>query len=182
MRRTLAAVALLLAVSLPCRAQVAAGEYEVKAAFLPNFAKFVTWPLSTLPAGAPFVIGIVGDDPFGSLLTHTIAGQFVDGHPLHARYVRWNDDFRGCQILFVASSELPHVAQILSEAAIAGALTVADFESFARRGGMIELRMVGNRVRFEINAAAAAASGLRISSRLLTLAVHVYANDGEDRR
>ena len=180
MRSALAVAALLLAVSRPCYAQVAAGEYEIKAAFLPNFARFVGWPSSVLPAGAPFVIGIVGDDPFGSLLTHAVAGQFVEGHPLQMRYVRWNEGFRGCHILFIASSEVPHITQILSEAAIAGALTVADFESFARRGGMIELRMVGNRVRFDINSGAAAASGLRISSRLLILALHVYTN-GEER-
>lgn len=180
MRRALAGAVLLLAASLPCRAQVAAGEYEIKAAFLPNFARFVEWPSAALPAGAPFVIGIVGEDPFGSLLTRAIAGQSVEGHPLQARYVRWNDAFRGCHILFIASSEVSHITQILSEATMAGALTVADFESFARRGGMIELRMVGNRVRFDINSGAAAASGLRISSRLLILALHVYTN-GEER-
>lgn len=180
MRNALAVAAFLLAVSRPCSAQVAAGEYEIKAAFLPNFAKFVAWPPSALPAGAPFVIAIVGDDPFGSLLTQSITGQFVDGHPLQARHMRWNDDFHGCQLLFIAASEVSHITQILSAAVGVGALTVADFESFARRGGMIELRMVGNRVRFDINAGAAAASGLRISSRLLTLAMHVYTN-GEDR-
>jgi hypothetical protein len=153
-----------------------AGEYEVKAAFLENFARFVSWPATALPHGdTPIVIGIVGDDPFGALLTEAMESRPVEGHPVRIVHFRWNDALAGCHILFIAASELNHLPQILSAVAGFPVLTVAEFDAFARRGGAIELKTAGNRVRFDINAGAASAAGLRVSSKLLTLAVHVYA-------
>jgi hypothetical protein len=157
-------------------AQVVAAEYQVKAAFLGNFPKFVEWP-SLQPGGrSPLVIGIVGDDPFGPMLSSVISGATSDEHPLVLTRLRWNDRLDGCHILFVSASEIQHLPQILSEAP--NALTVGDFNSFARRGGMIEMRMVGNRVRFDINLGAARRAGIRISSKLLGLAINVYEIDG----
>jgi hypothetical protein len=92
-------------------------------------------------------------------------------------HLRWNDAARDCHILFIAASEGSHLPQILERIAGAPVLTVADFESFARRGGEIELRRTGGRMRFDINTGAAAASGLRISSKVLALAGHVYTTD-----
>jgi hypothetical protein len=165
------------------RGQVIADEYQIKSAFLPNFARFVEWPPATPgPAGSTFVIGIVGDDPFGSALRQAIYQQTVDGRPLEVRHLRWNDSFDGCRILFIAASEVNHVSEILAAVTGAGILTVADFDSFARRGGMIEFRTINHRVRFDVNSAAASAAGLRISSKLLTLAVHVYTRPMEARQ
>jgi hypothetical protein len=182
-RRGLAVVVIVagMAVAPVAPAQVVADEYQIKAAFLQNFAKFVEWP-ALGPAGAPLVIGIVGDDPFGASLRQAIYQQSVDGHPLEVHHLRWSDSFDGCRILFIAASEVNHASAILDAVAGARVLTVADFDSFARRGGMVELRTVGHRVRFDINAATASAAGLRISSKLLTLAVRVYATTEEAHR
>ena len=168
--RVLAAVVILSASAV--RGQVVAGEYQIKAAFLHSFAKFVDWP-SLQPGGAtPLVIGIVGDDPFGPGFAAMVASATHDSHPVTLIHLRWNDQVGYCHILFVSASEIQHLPQILANAP--NALTVGDFDSFARRGGIIELRMVGNRVRFDINRAAAHRAGLRISSKLLGLAMHVY--------
>ncbi len=158
------------------RSPATAGEYEVKAAFLRNFARFVNWPAVTFPRpDSQLVIGIVGDDPFGVVLTDAIEGRLVDRHPVHVVHFRWNDALADCHILFISGSEVDHLPQILGAVAGFPVLTVADFEAFARRGGAIELKMIGGRVRFDINASAASAAGLRVSSKLLTLAVRVYA-------
>jgi hypothetical protein len=180
----LATLAAMIAVApTVARGQVVADEYQIKAAFLANFVKFVDWPPATLgPAGSTFVVGIVGDDPFGETLRQAIYQQTEDGHPLAVRHLRWNDPLDGCRVLFIAASEVSHVSEILAAATGAGVLTVADFDSFARRGGMIELRTIKHRVRFDVNAAVASAAGLRISSKLLTLAVHVYTQPIEARQ
>jgi hypothetical protein len=158
--------------SATLRAQVVAGEYQIKAAFLQNLAKFVVWP-SLQPGGmSPLVIGIVGDDPFGPMFGSMIAGATNEGHPLQLIHLRWNDHLGDCHILFISASEIQHLPQILEGAP--HALTVGDFDSFSRRGGIIELRMIGNRVRFDVNSAAAHRAGLRISSKLLCLAMHVH--------
>jgi len=178
-----ALAAVITVASTTAQTQMVADEYQIKAAFLQNFAKFVNWPPAALgPAGAPLVIGIVGDDPFGVALKQAIYRQSVDGHPLEVHHLRWKDPFDGCRILFIASAEVNHVSEILASVAGQGVLTVADFDSFARRGGMIELRTVDHRVRFDINAAATSAVGLRVSSKLLTLALHVYGTAEEARR
>jgi len=170
--RLAAAVLVVCGLTSAVRAQVVAGEYPIKAAFLQNFPKFVDWP-SLQPGGvSPLVIGIVGDDPFGPMFSSMIAGVTIDGHPLVLSHLRWNDRLSDCHVLFISTSEIHHLPQILAEAP--NALTVGDFDSFARRGGVVELRMVGNRVRFDINIAAAHRAGIRISSKLLGLAMHVY--------
>jgi hypothetical protein len=180
----LAALAAMMAVApAVARGQVVADEYQIKAAFLPNFVKFIEWPSGTLgPAGSTFVIGIIGDDPFGETLRQAISMQTAGGHPLELRHLRWNDPLDGCRVLFIAASEVTHVSEILAAVAGAGVLTVADFDSFARRGGMIEFMTINHRVRFDVNTAVASAAGLRISSKLLTLAVHVYTQPMEARR
>jgi len=170
--RRAAAVLFLGLAATGVYAQVVAGEYQIKAAFLQNFPKFVDWP-GLEPGGmSPLVIGIVGNDPFGPMFSSMIANESSNGHPLVLTHLRWNDRLTDCHILFVSASEINHLPQILAGAP--GALTVGDFDSFARRGGMIELRMVGNRVRFDINVGAARRAGLRVSSKLLGLAMHVY--------
>ncbi|HJW96229.1 MAG TPA: YfiR family protein [Thermoanaerobaculia bacterium] len=154
------------------RAQVVAGEYQIKAAFLQNFPKFVEWPSLQEGGATPLVIGVVGDDPFGPMLAAMIHGVTSNGHPLALVHLHWNDRLTDCHILFISASEINHLPQILSGAP--NALTVSDCASFARRGGIIELRKSGNRIRFDINIASARRAGLRISSKLLGLAMNVY--------
>lgn len=185
-RRGLAVIVMAAGIAVVptvARAQVVADEYQIKAAFLPNFAKFVDWPPATLgPPAAPLAICIVGDDPFGAALRQAIYQQSVDGHPLEVRHLRWTESFDGCRILFIAASEVNHASSIVDAVAGTHVLTVADFDTFARRGGMIELRTVGHRVRFDINTVTASVAGLRISSKLLTLAVRVYTTTEEAHR
>jgi hypothetical protein len=176
------AVVVLLACSLfACRAQaqVAAGEYQIKAAFLHHFAKIVDWPPETLPPNAPLVIGLIGDDPFGRAIDDVISNDATaNGHRIVVRRLHWNDVISGCQIVFISSSEIAHLDQVLGALRGWSVLTVGDIDHFAQRGGMIELRAAGNRVKFDINTTAASSARLRISSKLLQLARTVYTPAG----
>jgi hypothetical protein len=146
-------------------------EYEVKAAFLYNFAKFVEWP-PNLAANAhdPFVIGIVGRDPFGDAVEQTLLRKTLNGRPLAVQRVKREEEARGCQILFVSPSERKRLKALLANLQGNPVLTVGDVENFCKSGGMIAFTLEDNRVRFEINVDAAQRVGLRISSRLLSLA------------
>ncbi|MBI4515287.1 MAG: YfiR family protein [Deltaproteobacteria bacterium] len=154
----------------PAQAPVAS-EYQVKAAFLYNFAKFVEWPApaSAEPDGK-FVIGVLGDDPFGSDLDEVIRGKTVNGQPLELRRFQPAEDVRGCHIVFISASESGRLEGILASLRQSSVLTVADMPGFSERGGMVTLLRKGTRVGFEINTVPAIEAGLRISSKLLQLA------------
>ncbi len=162
--------------------QEAAGEYQVKAAFLPNFARYVEWPAVAMPsAGSPLVIGIVGDDPFGGSLDAFLKGVVANGHPISLKHFRSSDSLTGCHLVFISASEGSHVAAILQGLSGASVLTVSDIDRFSLSGGMIELRMVGNRVRFDINRDAADEAHLKISSKLLAVARAVIQSGSQAR-
>jgi hypothetical protein len=167
-------MALVMTIVCACRAasaQIAAGEYEIKAAFLHHFAKFVDWPPTMLPPGAPLVIGLIGDDPFGRAIDDVIRRDATaNGHRIIVRRLHWNDSLAQCHIVFISSSEIDHLPQILDSLRGVSVLTVADLDRFAQRGGMIELRTIDGRVRFDINSDAATDVHLRISSKLMQLA------------
>ncbi|HEX7679931.1 MAG TPA: YfiR family protein [Thermoanaerobaculia bacterium] len=156
------------------RAQSEPDEYQVKAAYLLNFARFVEWPSDVLPASSPLTIVIVGDDPFGGTLEQALRGKSANGHPIHLRYLRWNDSLTQYQIVFVSVSEEWHLPEILKNLGSHSVLTVSDIDRFSLRGGIIEFRMVGNRVRFDINRTPALAGNLSISSKLLSVARAVH--------
>ena len=180
-RMSLLIIAMAWGIVSPRRvvAQEAAGEYQVKAAFLPNFARYVEWPVTSLPeAASPLNIGIVGDDPFGGVLDGFLRGTLANGHPIRLQRLRWNDSLTGCQLLFISSSEVNHLPAILQSLNGSSVLTVSDIERFSLSGGMIELRMVGNRVRFDINLVAADQAHLKVSSKLLNVARAVIAQRG----
>jgi hypothetical protein len=149
-------------------------EYEVKAAFLYNFARFVEWPATSLrDPDSPFVIAILGRDPFGAILDETVAGKTVAGRPIEVRRVPRVDDARDAQIVFISPSERPNTAAILKALDRPGVLTVGDTDGFAQRGGAINFVLQARKVRFEINPAAAEQAGLKMSSQLLKLATLV---------
>ncbi len=151
-------------------------EYEVKAAFLFNFTKFVEWPdASFSDPQAPILLGIIGDDPFGGSLTSIIAGQKVDGRTIVIQRHRYGDDLRHCHILFVSASERSHVAQILASVQTAGVMTVSDIDGFAEAGGLMQFVLEENRVRFVVNLDVAKQSKLRVSAKLLALARVVHS-------
>jgi hypothetical protein len=156
------------------RAQTVADEYQVKAAYLLNFARFVEWPAAVLPASTPLEIGIVGNDPFGVALEEVLRGKSANGHPIHLRHLRWDEVMTSCQIIFISSSEEGHLPQILRQLGQNSVLTVSDIDRFSLRGGIIEFRMVGNRVRFDINREPANAARLSISSKLLSVARAIH--------
>jgi YfiR/HmsC-like len=146
-------------------------EYEVKAAFLFNFTKFVEWPEGSFDdPHAPIVIGIIGDDPFGDSLLRIVAGQKPQGRAIVIIKYRRGDDLRHCHILFISASERQYSAQILTGLHDAGVLTVSDIDGFAVAGGVMQFVMQENRVRFVVNLDAATQNKLRVSAKLLALA------------
>ena len=146
-------------------------EYQIKAAFLYNLAKFVEWPGDPLSdSQAPIVLGIVGEDPFGKALDAVILGKTVNGRGLVVRRLGRGGDLRTCRILFISSSEKRHLAQILESLKGSSVLTVGEADGFVQSGGVIQLLLEESRVRFEINPDAAARARLKISSKLLALA------------
>jgi hypothetical protein len=157
------------------RAQPAASpEYQVKALFLFNFAQFVEWPSQTLGADqTPLVIGVLGEDPFGKYLDDAVQGERIGSHPLVARRFRRVEDITACHILFISRSEAGRFAGMVPRLRALGVLTVADFDSFIRQGGMIGFVTVNNKIRLKINLVAAKAAGLTISSKLLRPALVV---------
>lgn len=146
----------------------AANEYQVKAAFILNFAKFVDWPSDAFGDGGVLVVGIVGDDPFGGALDQ-LNGNTANGRRLRIRRFRRGDDLRGCQILFISNSEGRQLGKIIDSIRGASVLTIGEMQHFNQSGGMIRFVIHNNKVRFEINAAAAGQARLRISSKLLAL-------------
>jgi len=148
-----------------------AGEYQVKAAFLYNFAKFVEWPPGSFSgANAPYKICVLGRDPFGQDLRDITADKSLNGRRFEVNHVTDLQQARGCLILFICSSELGQMKQILGALRGSGVLTVGDTKGFAEMGGMINFVLENNRVQFEVNRKAAEESGLKISSKLLTVA------------
>lgn len=146
-------------------------EYEVKAAFLANFAQFAKWPDAVFSdANAPFVIGVLGDDPFGGALESVVKGQAVSGRKVVVRRGRRPEDFRNCQIVFIGKSERARIADIVGSFQMSSILTVGETEQFVKHGGMVGFLMEGDKVRFEINNGAARRAGLELSSRLVKLA------------
>jgi YfiR/HmsC-like len=146
-------------------------EYQVKAAFLFNFTKFIDWPDAAFAdAHAPIVLGIVGDDPFGSDLEQIVAGQLVKGRAISIRKYRLGEDLRHCQILFVGDSEQAHIPNILLSVQGASVLTVSDVDQFANAGGTVQFVVEQSRVHFIVNWDAAARVHLEISAKLLALA------------
>jgi hypothetical protein len=157
---------------LRAQAQPAApAEYQVKAAFLLNFAKFVEWPDAVSHrASMPFIVCILGEDPFGTDLTSIVAGQSVRGQSIRVRFYRYGDDLSACQVLFVSASEQSRLEHLLVSLRGTSMLTVSDMEGFAEAGGVMQFVIEDSRVRFVINLAAAERARLQISAKLLALA------------
>lgn len=161
--RTAAAVA---AAAL-CLAAQEFGEYEIKAAFLYNFANFVSWPPER--QSGDLVIGIVGEDPFAGVIDGIVRERKVGGRGIAIRRLGPDDDLRAPHILFVAASETGRATGILQKLGTAPVLTVGETDEFLRAGGMIRFYIASNRVRFQINAEAAERARLQISAQLLNL-------------
>jgi len=171
--RALGAVLLALAlVSAPVarvRAQADYTEYQVKAAFLFNFARFVEWPAPATepPADAPVLICVLGDDPFGQDLERAVKDKQVRGRNVAVKRSAQISELLACPLIFIGASEERRLDSILGELKGKSVLTVGEFENFAKRGGMIGFKIESRRVRFDINTQAADGVGLKLSSQLL---------------
>lgn len=168
-----AGLILLLLAAPAARGQEAYKEYDVKAAFLYNFVKFVEWPASAFHDDrSPIEICVYGTDPFGASLEDVVKGESVAGRALSIRRPSGFSGFDGCHVLFVAASERGKVSEVLAAAGSRAMLTVGDSDGFLRAGGMINFVLDEGRVRFLINPAAAERARLTISSKLLRLATN----------
>lgn len=145
-------------------------EYEIKAACLYNFLKFVEWPESAFSnAASPIVIGILGPDPFGQSLAALIKGETAKGHPLAVLQSQDVRDLLGCHVIFIRATEAPRLPAIMKHLEGKTILIVGESENFARLGGIINFYIQEERVRLEINHKAARSVGINISSQLLRL-------------
>jgi hypothetical protein len=148
-----------------------ATEYQVKAAFLFNFARFVEWPADAFPsADSALQICVLGQDPFGRDFEQVIVDKTVNGHRIEVAHPDGIPQARACQILFISASEKAHLPSILQGLKGASVLIVGDIPGFATAGGIINFVLDDGRVRFEINLKAAELAHLKISARLLTVA------------
>jgi YfiR/HmsC-like len=149
-------------------------EYQLKAIYLYNFGKFVTWPAEApVGKGDSFAVCVLGRDPFGAILDSTFAGETLNNKPVLLRRIPRPQDARDCRILFISSTEDKHLKEILLALANGGVLTVSDMPDFVRRGGMIQFTLEGEKIRFEINLTSAESARLVLSSELLKIATDV---------
>jgi hypothetical protein len=173
-KRAAAAIAFLLFSCLFHPLQAAdrtLSEYEVKAHYLYSFPLFVEWPAQAFRApNAPFILGIVGHDPFGSMIDSLTANATLHGRKVIVQRLNRDQDLRHCQVLFISRSEREHLEFILSKLVGGSVLTVSEIEGFSASGGIIGLVFDDDRVRFEINLDTAAGAGLTVSAKLSSLA------------
>jgi YfiR/HmsC-like len=149
-------------------------EYQVKAIYLFNFGRFVEWPASiTTPRAKSFAVCVLGQDPFGAALDAALSGEMINLAPVVARRIPKPEEAVNCRVLFISSSESSQLGEVLASLDKRSVLTVSDMPQFAKRGGMVQFLLDGNRVRFEVNLDATQRVGLNLSSDLLKLAIAV---------
>jgi hypothetical protein len=174
---TIAALAYLLFAGSSALGQQKPSEYQVEAAYLYNFGRFVEWPAKgVLPQGSSFSICVLGEDPFGQALDATLAGETIGKQRVTARRISSPQMSGDCQILFISSSEADRLNKIIEALDKSAVLTVSDIPQFSQRRGMIQFVLEENRIRFEVNLTATQRAGLTLSSELLKVATVVRKN------
>jgi len=144
-------------------------EHQVKAAFLLNFTKFIEWPATVFAdEHSPFILCVLGENPFEDILDHMVEGEVVNGRKLVLQKIRRGSPPEVCRVLFISKSE-KDVRKTL-EGVGPGVLTVGEGDNFLREGGMIAFVIENRRVRFDINVTAAVDAMLTVSARLLSVA------------
>ena len=181
---TLVAVAALATVCLAIPGlageQAAANqEYQIKAAFLFHFAQFVEWPAGAFKDGnGALTYCTVGEDSFRGALDDSLRAKVIGEHGVRVQHLKQSDAVHDCQVLFIGAAQSKNAASILASVKGEPVLTVGETPHFAEDGGMIGFCLEGNKIRFEINAAAVSAAKLKMSARLLTLAKTVIGTAG----
>jgi len=156
-------------------------QYEVTAAYLFNFSKFVEWPEGTFTGAAdPIIICVLGENPFGTLLGDAVKGKQVNGREIVVRETSSISKIPGCHIVFLAPNEQERLDEALARLADRPILTVSNADSVAGRGAVIGLTLEERRVRFEVNLVAAGRARLKLSSQLLKVAVRLIGQ-GDQR-
>lgn len=152
-------------------------EYTVKLAFLYNFTKFIQWPAGSYrDPEAPHAICIVGRDPFSADIEGDLRTRIVGRHPVQVLTLKPTDTLNVCHIVFIPATDNGQANKIVKDLSGSSTLTVGETEGFAELGGVINLTVEGNTVHFEVNQLAAQRAGLKISSKLLSLAKIVTDN------
>lgn len=146
-------------------------DYGTKATFISNFTQFIYWPRAAYQtADSPFVIGILGDDPFHSQIEEAVAGQKVKGHAVIVQRYQNVKDIKTCHILYICNSETERVKEIVASLPNKNTLTVSDIADFTTFGGIIRFINRENKIKLQINLAASKAAELNINPKLLQIA------------
>ena len=162
----------------PSLEKEAYGEYDVKAAYLMNFAKYVTWPEDAFEDDhAPLTVGVVGKNPFGEALKMLAKESELGGRSVEVRHGEDIASLSGCHLLFVPATASEDLLASLNDLAETPILIVGEGPRFAKRGGIISFVIVRSKVKFEINLAAARQRNLSVSSRLLKVADKVHSQE-----
>jgi hypothetical protein len=159
-----------LNVPRPAYAQSTQREYQIKAAFVYNFVKFVDWPAAVLPVTSDTIsVCVLGDEAFVEGFD-TLKDKTVKGKKLAVRHLEQVKGADGCHVLFIGSSEEKRAPQVLQTLQSASVLTVGEMDRFPQLGGIINFVVEQNKLRFEINVNSAERARLKLSSQLLSLA------------
>ncbi len=171
---------LVVGLASDLRAQTIGKEYQLKAAFLFNFTRFVEWPAARLAdQSGPIVIAVLGKNPFGEELERIARGRLVHDRSVQVRHIDSAADLHSAHIVFIAAGEEHRLAAPLQ--GLPGLLTVGESETFRDLGGIIRFTVVREQVRFEINQSSGEQAGLRLSGQLLKLAT-VVRQDPDPRK
>ena len=175
-------LAFCLASQAQAQSDVVNREYPLKALFLYNFGSYIDWPAGAVSNSDPFVIGILGPSAVDAPLREIAATQKIHGRPIVVKDFSSLAEVHGCQILFIPAAVGPAMErQAIDRLRGKAVLVVGESSGFAARGGAINFFIEANKIRFEVNVAAAAAQQLKISAKLLALAKIVETGDGERR-
>lgn len=161
----------MLFFSVNAYAQTKTKEYQVKAVFLYNFTQFVDWPATAFKSPEePFIIGIMGDDPFGNYLDETVEGEYIGKHPILIKRCGDLRSAMSCHMLYIGSTDREWMRTILNSVSDKNILTVSDDPSFNKLGGIIRFYTEENKIRLQINLQRSKDAQLSISSKLLSVA------------
>lgn len=148
-----------------------AGESQIKAAFLSNFAKFISWQGARPNPGGDFAIGVLGDDDFADELRSLVRGRSISGRAVQVKTLPALSDPPRMDVVFVPAGHEQDMSMHVASLRRAGVLTVGESARFAEMGGIINFQMQAGKIRFAINRQAAAEAGLKISPQLLKLSI-----------
>jgi hypothetical protein len=146
-------------------------EYKVKSVFIFNFTRFVDWPETYMKNNSdPFIIGIIGENPFGNILEETVLGEKVGTHPIVVQHFTDKNAVANCQLLYIGYSDERRIREVITNLNKRPVLTVSDANNFCLMGGIVQFYQEENKIRLMINTQNSKAAALNISSKLLAVA------------